>query len=769
MARKRGWLRRIRDHRVLVHGAALVWLAGAAIVMLAPALSHGMSIGPIDLLSSYGLTSQPGVLVHNATSSDQIQQFIPWTSLAWTQVHHGQLPLWNPYSLLGMPLAFNWQSSVFSIPSLIGYLFPLNLAYTASVVLRLVIAGAGGYVLGRVMGMSWLGSTLTGTIFELSGPMSGWAGWAQSDVLVWAGWALAATLLLLRGLHRTRDTVFLAFAVAFAIYGGHPESILLLLVFLFVVSVVLLGIRAIRHGVSQLFLGVNVMVAVVAGIAIAAPLVLPGLQVVRESARNASASGFAALPPSTVVGFVFSSFYGRPVAGSQWFGPLNYYEITAYVGIIALVLAGVALIRRWHRPEVQTVAVVGIVTLVVVYLAPLRSLLNALPAGPATDWNRALVLTALPIAVLAGLGLDVLVAGISQRRTLTLTFAGFGAGALVLIVLAAFASESRLKGSAKVIREDSFLWPVGATAIGLLILLFLWMRLSSGPNSRVGHAFGTAWIAGLVLLVVESAFLISSGAPLWSASPKSFPKTAAVTTLRNIVGSSTVGFANCPIHGYAQLGILPNANLGYSLSEFTVYDPLVATGYYKSWSSAIGRHIAIEGHGPFCPSITNATLARTYGVAFVLQKAGGPPVVGADFDRRIDGEDLYRVPGAAPATLVSIKALGTDGAGAPIAVTHPSPTTWRIESSATSARELRLRLTDVPGWHATLDGHPLALSQWAGIMLEARVPPGRHVVVVQYEPTLFTVGLLVSAATIVVMVVLVIFSIRRRSQSVIDP
>ena len=78
---------------------------------------------------------------------------IPWSTLAWTQVHHGHLPLWNPYSGLGLPLAFNWQSAVFSLPALIGYLLPLHLAYTAQIIVTLVVAGTGAYALARVLGL----------------------------------------------------------------------------------------------------------------------------------------------------------------------------------------------------------------------------------------------------------------------------------------------------------------------------------------------------------------------------------------------------------------------------------------------------------------------------------------------------------------------------------------------------------------------------------------------------------------------------------------
>ena len=52
--------------------------------------------------------------VRNSTTGDQIAEMIPWSNLAWLQVHPGHLPLWNPYNGLGLPLAFNWQSAVSS-------------------------------------------------------------------------------------------------------------------------------------------------------------------------------------------------------------------------------------------------------------------------------------------------------------------------------------------------------------------------------------------------------------------------------------------------------------------------------------------------------------------------------------------------------------------------------------------------------------------------------------------------------------------------------
>jgi hypothetical protein len=127
---------------------------------------------------------------------------IPWTSVAWTQVHHGFVPLWNPYNGLGLPLAFNWQSAVFSVPSLAGYLVPLRYAYTVGVIVTLVIAGTGGYVLGRALRLGMLGALMIATVFELCGPLVAWLGYPQAQTMAWGGWLFAAGLLILRGRHR---------------------------------------------------------------------------------------------------------------------------------------------------------------------------------------------------------------------------------------------------------------------------------------------------------------------------------------------------------------------------------------------------------------------------------------------------------------------------------------------------------------------------------------------------------------------------------------
>ncbi len=129
----------------------------------------------------------------------------------------------------------------------------------------------------------------------------------------------------------------------------------------------------------------------------------------------------------------------------------------------------------------------------------------------------------------------------------------------------------------------------------------------------------------------------------------------------------------------------------------------------------------------------------------------------------IGDEDLYRVPGAAPATLAATTPVaGPATTGLPVTVTHPDPSTWKMVVRAAAPEELRLRLTDVPGWRATLDGHPLALQRFAGIMLQARIPAGSHTVEVQYWPRSFSLGIVLAAVSVIGLAAASIVGWRRR-------
>jgi len=202
----------------------------------------------------------------------------------------------------------------------------------------------------------------------------------------------------------------------------------------------------------------------------------------------------------------------------------------------------------------------------------------------------------------------------------------------------------------------------------------------------------------------------------------------------------------------------------FHLHEFDFYDPILPRGYVQSWSETSKSTAVVPIYNSFCPALTTAAQARQFGVKYVLERSGAIGPTGATFDRHIGNEDLYRIPDSADATLVPSEpgrsSPPADAAGTPVTVTHPSPSSLRITTDSQTSQILRLRLTDEPGWHATIDGRPINFVPFARVMLQARIPAGHHVIELHYWPTLFTVGLVMAACALLLLLLVVLASAR---------
>jgi hypothetical protein len=752
--------------------------------VLVPFLIHGGVFGPFDLLDQAGLTKQPGVAAHIAQNGDLANSLMPWWALDWQQVHHGQLPIWNPYGGLGMPLAFNWQSAPFSLPALVGYLSPLRYAFTVGVMVNIIVAGSGAYVLGRVLGMGVVASAAVGTVFELSGPITAWLGYPFPSVMSWSGWMLAMGLLLLRGRHRAGYIVALALCVAFSLYGGAPEGFVVLILATGVFFAVLLLTRARWLGGSGPILrpGIDLLVATAAGGALGAPFALPAIQLANQSARGSTAAT-AASPPHVLLYLAFQGFDGLPILHDGHMVvfevySLFYTENAMYLGVTALALAAMAMVLHRRRPEVQALSVVTVLCLALVFVPPVVNLADKLPLLGQVSWLRASMPLALVLAVLAGYGVDFVVRSDSARLAARWLGGAFGIAALALADLWIF-GRGNLPPDAASVRAHSFIWPVVETVAGLGVAGFLWwvarLRQRSAASTDIQGA-GTGangalrWsgtMAGLGLLAVQTAFLVSAGAQMMESSPHWFPQTRTTQEFAASVGSATVadGSPGC------QLGIGPNDNDPYGVHELAIYDPIIPKKYFTAWSADSGSPSGFPLLYVFCPAVTTVEVAREFGVGYVMEMAGHPGPVGSVFVRYLADEDLYRIPGSGEATVAPLVsgALPADSVvGTPVTVHHPGPSRWTLDTSSDEPQALRLHLTDVPGWHATIDGKPLALEPYAGIMLQARIPAGVHKIVLRYWPQTFTEGIVLalgSATFLVVLVVASSFRKRRRTAS----
>ncbi len=773
---------------------AVAWTVVAGIALFVPALIHASHLGPFDLLSRYGLSAQPGVTLHNTLAQDQIDAIQPWTALSWMQVHSGHLPLWNPFGGLGTPLAFNLQSAPFGVPALVGYAFPLQYAATVGIIVTVIIAGTGAYAFGRLIRLTPLAAAFGATVFELSGAFVGWLGWPHAAVAAWTGWLLAAGLLVVRGRRRFRSILAFAVVLALAAYCGQPEILIMLIVTAAIFLLSVLGIQAKRQGLSSTYRALlDLVLATITAGALAAPFLLPGFQFVSQSIRNSSTTK-GALPLHYMLFWIFDGFDGLPKPG-QSFPGFQWYNDN-YIGVIALVLAVVGLVARRRRPEVVSLAVVALVIAAILYAPFVVDLVEKIPLVGTVLWQRAVLMFAFAAALLAGVGADVLLQSRS-RKYWTWALWGFIAIALLIFLVSFFALEVPTNLE-KQIRERSFIWPVIETLIGFGVtaILLYWVRGQPGmpspaddrSRSHLAHTTSsvgveatddaTAWVsrrgrmvAISLLLVAETAFLVTVGAALWWSSPGFYTPTAAEVKLEHLVGSSTVGVNGPPTDSSLlcwQLGILPDVNDVYGVHELNVYDPALPSDYFSSWSAVTGEPGGYAFFNTFCPAVSSAALARRYGVSYILGPVGAHAPRGTVFVTEIGNESLYRVPGAGEATEAVLPSSGqmppASAAGRAVAVGHSSPSTWHIVTNTQTAVALRLHLSNVPGWNATIDGKPLALTSYSGIMLQARIPPGHHVIEVSYWPKAFTEGIIVFVVTVVALATVGVVAKRRQGK-----
>lgn len=721
---------------------AVVWVVLAGWASLAPALTHGSKLGSYDVAALYGFGRGTAATPFNAVASDQAQQTIPWTDLDWTEVHDGHLPLWNPYAAMGTPLLANFQSAGFSLPVLVSYVAPRRLAYDVVVLMKLAIAGTGLLLLARTLRLGWVAAAFAGTVGELSGAFSGWLAWPMAGVLCWTGWVLAAALLLAEG-RRTRAAVpLLAVASAFAVYGGHPESVVLLAVTVAVPVIVVLSLSGRPSLVRRLLALAG---AGAGGLALSAPLLLAGAQALHGSVHQVR-TGYTPFPLQVAGGLVFSGYWGYPTRSSTYFGVANYYETAAYVGLTALVLVVLGLARRGRRPGVAGLGLAALVLLLIAFSPTVAQVVDHVPGADLVVWNRALIPLDLLLGVLAGVGLDVLLSarGAAGRdRTAARSFAVAAvAGAAVLAAYAWHdAAHPPPTAVTAHIRAVSFRWPAAEAATLLLAAAACLLAARAGPRARPRPALAvTARVAVLSVVAVEVVFLVVGTPRLWGTSHRGLVVTPAIARLEAVVGEQRVGF-DCPdATHFADEGILPEANAAYGLAEAEMYDAVLPLSYLRTYARLTGTPVAAPNSGNFCVPVTDAAVGREYGIAYVLKARGAAAPAGAVAVGRVDDEFLWRVPGASVVSLQPAGAPLDDPAATPVRFGERDPARLTLHVRAGAPSRLELHIGAYPGWSARIDGRRLALRPLYGQQMQALVPAGAHTVVVTYRPGPFVAG-----------------------------
>jgi hypothetical protein len=307
---------------------------------------------------------------------DHFDYFQPLRWFTADEMRHGRLPLWNVYSASGERWLANPQTCVFYPPAWLILALPFATAYTLFLALHVMLLGWGAFLLFSRFAseMAALAAALAlmfcGPTISLADINNNLATFAWLPLVLWCAMAKA-------GPQRS------ALAIAMSFLAGEPFF------------------AALGAAAFVLIRRRDVVNVALTSIAFSAIQLFPFIEWVRGSDRAGVQREdllWESMPLRDWMGLASPV----PMAMAQHFIPV------VYVGLLACVLAVVALFARRRAPAYVS-AVVIVVCMVIAagaYFPPTAALLRRLPLMVFRFPSRVVPLAALAICALAAMGAD---------------------------------------------------------------------------------------------------------------------------------------------------------------------------------------------------------------------------------------------------------------------------------------------------------------------------------------------------------------------------
>ncbi|MGV2436825.1 MAG UNVERIFIED_CONTAM: YfhO family protein [Anaerolineae bacterium] len=106
---------------------------------------------------------------YNALVSDLVLQNLQWKAFIKANLQQGEVPLWNPYQLGGIPFMAAGQPSTLYPLNLIYYVLPLESAFGWFTVINLWLCGWSMSIFVRALGVRPLSAVVSGVTWQLCG------------------------------------------------------------------------------------------------------------------------------------------------------------------------------------------------------------------------------------------------------------------------------------------------------------------------------------------------------------------------------------------------------------------------------------------------------------------------------------------------------------------------------------------------------------------------------------------------------------------------
>jgi len=328
-----------------------------------------------------------------------------------------ELPLWNPHTGLGAPLAANMESGVWFPLNIPIWIHPASWSFDAVYLARILLAGFFTALLCRRLGIGTFGAIGGGVAFMLTGYLTLFVNMFHLNTeMLLPLWFYVLDRLATGKAKQEAPAV--AVVLGLMVLGGAPQTVAL-------AGVLGFGYYVVRKAScggprrSELARGTGwLAVATGLGLGIGCLLFIPFLEYV-SLAKHFHEPGVASspIPARAAISLAVPHFFG-PI--QQYWAELTWPEIPPYVGAATLLLAGIgAFSGRGARHLRLFFASAAVVSLGILVGAPGLDLLAKAPILNQIIMRKYLVpVIALCASILCGMGIDAVSRGSVRRKFL---------------------------------------------------------------------------------------------------------------------------------------------------------------------------------------------------------------------------------------------------------------------------------------------------------------------------------------------------------------
>ena len=386
------------------------------VFLFLPFFTKGLLPIPADIITGlyypwldYKWGYTVGVPVKNPLLSDIPSLLYPWRSFAIDQLKSFKLPLWNPYYFAGMPLLANFQSAVFSYVNIFFLFFSKPIAWSLGVICSPLLSLIAMYVFLRYKKLSQISSLFGSVVFSLSGFE---VAWLEYNVHGHTALFLPLLLLVIDKIFEDKSKKWLfllPILVAFQIFTGYIPIIIYtyLICFFYILRFHFLPQLRERKILWKRF--VLLLIFWMWGLALASLQLFPGYELTVNSIRSidpiVAASNASYLPLKNLITFIAPDFFGNPATGN-YFGKAFYDNFYLFVGTGTLILIFYSLFFLKKEKNIQFWWLVFIFSLILIFKNPTGVFLEKILMLSGGVAARALFITDLSLAMLAGLGME---------------------------------------------------------------------------------------------------------------------------------------------------------------------------------------------------------------------------------------------------------------------------------------------------------------------------------------------------------------------------